>query len=567
MGHRDSGQTVVTTYEVKDLLKLARQGRLRLPEFQRPPRWRARHVVDLFDSIRHGYPIGTLLFGEREAAEGPVYFGAFHATVPSRRDALWVVDGQQRLNAILGVLLHPDEAPRGDINAIWFDLLENRFVHVRRDPPAVSVPLRALGDPQTTLRWADSWPLRPQRPDLVTTVFELAEIITEFSVSVAVVREGGEDALREIFRRLNNSGVAMKDGEIFDALFGHLAQGKLARPAARVSAAGFGSVSEETFLRALLAVHGLDPGTTPEELPPGEVPAMAQRTEEALRAAFTFLATEAEVPHLTLLPYLSSPLRVLARFFARFERPSPRALTLLGRWFWRGCVGRQFASASQGIVRRLQKCVDEAPSAERAAGALIEDQGRVVPRLDLSSSTFWRSRDAECRLVALSLLHLRPRDPSTGVAMGVDEIAQVLPGGAAEDAETAEQESVGDRSPGEKSLSELCVDILHGPSTGPLVRRVILRESAPDGWWLRASSETLGSHALTAACVSALRELEAARDEHERTRALERFDAARAERLNAVTAEFFEERCGADEDDRVSIAEIVRETNLRLGAA
>lgn len=565
MSQRDTGQTQVTTYEVKELLRFARQGRLRLPAFQRPARWRAPHVLELFDSIQRGYPIGTLLFGERPAAagDGRTEFGAFRGDAPERHDALWVVDGQQRLSALLGALLHPDDAPHGDIHAIWFDLVDGKFVHVRREPPPVSVPLRALGDPKTTLRWADGWPLRHNRDDLVNAVFELAETITSFSVSAAIVRNGGVEALREIFKRLNNAGVAMREPEVFDALFGHLPQGRLKAAAAVVSSAGFGEISEDTFLRSLLAVEGLDPGTAADQLDPDKVPAMTARTERALRATFTFLSTEAEVPHLALLPYVSSPLRVLARFFARFERPSPRALTLLRRWFWRGCVSRQFSSASQGLVRRLQRCVD-APSAEEAARQLLTDQGAVPVHFQLRPDLEWRSRNAECRVVALALLSRAPLDPRTGGAFTADAVAQKLRGGADEEDAVAALGEAGD-SPDVVSLSELCVDIT-GARSGTLVRRVMFEQAPPSDWWASASSKVLDGHCLTSACVEALRGWRAASDDDARACALRDFDSARIAALQAATRAYLEERCGAGDDDTPSVAEILRAADARMQA-
>lgn len=564
MNQRVSGSTEVKTYNVKALLRFARQGRLRLPQFQRPPRWRARNVVDLFDSIQRGYPIGTLLLGEgpAEDGEGSATFGAFRGDVAAREDALFVVDGQQRLSAILGALLHPDEAPRGDVHAIWYDLLEKKFVHVRREPPPVSVPLRALGEPTTTLRWADAWPLRRDYEHLANEAFDLATTLADFDVSVAIVRGNDEPSLREIFRRLNTEGVAMRADEVFNALFGHLRQGRLAVTAARVSGLGFGAVNEQTVLRALLAVEGLDPGTTAEKLKSDEVPAMAERTENALRATFNFLAAEVEVPHLALLPYSSLPLRVLARFFARFARPSPRALVLLRRWFWRGCVSRQFSSASQGLVRKLQKLLD-APSDEAAARRLLADQGATVPRLELRPDLVWKSRNAECRIVALALLDGRPTDPTSGVTLTVDEIAQRLRGGT-DDEESGDEAREGEAAEGQ-SLSELCVDIT-GASGGPLVRRITVLSAPPADWWDAATPDTLAGHALDGACVDALRAWRDATDASGRDAALAAFDAARAKVLGPRVEAWLAERCGAGDDDVPSVAEIVRLAEEQMSA-
>lgn len=82
-----------TTIPVDDLVAGTLEGLYRIPEFQRPPRWGAREVLDLFDSVWRGFPIGTLLLWKRRAPEDhePLLFG--NVTLPAREDALFVVDG------------------------------------------------------------------------------------------------------------------------------------------------------------------------------------------------------------------------------------------------------------------------------------------------------------------------------------------------------------------------------------------------------------------------------------------------------------------------------------------
>jgi uncharacterized protein with ParB-like and HNH nuclease domain len=48
-------------FRVELLLQEAAGGRLRIPAFQRPLRWRARNVIEFLDSIRRGFPVGELL--------------------------------------------------------------------------------------------------------------------------------------------------------------------------------------------------------------------------------------------------------------------------------------------------------------------------------------------------------------------------------------------------------------------------------------------------------------------------------------------------------------------------
>ena len=57
-----------TTLTVRELIHKVQTGRVRVPRFQRPLRWRQAQVVDLLDSISRGYPIGSLLLWRRPAA-------------------------------------------------------------------------------------------------------------------------------------------------------------------------------------------------------------------------------------------------------------------------------------------------------------------------------------------------------------------------------------------------------------------------------------------------------------------------------------------------------------------
>ena len=113
--------------KVEDLLKHALQGRLRVPHFQRPLRWRSEDIVALFDSIYRGYPIGDLLFLQRDAGESSLTFGPRGVAAAARPDAWLIIDGQQRIVALVGALLHPETRPQGDIYAIWFDLERETF--------------------------------------------------------------------------------------------------------------------------------------------------------------------------------------------------------------------------------------------------------------------------------------------------------------------------------------------------------------------------------------------------------------------------------------------------------
>jgi hypothetical protein len=74
-------------FSVEALLQHVRDGKIRIPDFQRPLRWRANDVLDLLDSIYRGFPVGDLLLFKRAAEAGVVHVGPVHVHAPAVPDA------------------------------------------------------------------------------------------------------------------------------------------------------------------------------------------------------------------------------------------------------------------------------------------------------------------------------------------------------------------------------------------------------------------------------------------------------------------------------------------------
>ncbi|HET9895212.1 MAG TPA: DUF262 domain-containing protein [Streptosporangiaceae bacterium] len=89
-----------TTLDVEQLARWAWEGRIRVPHFQRPLRWQRDDVIKLFDSIVRGYPVGSLLLWRRQAPSEKLQLGALRVRARQMSDALWVVDGQQRIMSL-----------------------------------------------------------------------------------------------------------------------------------------------------------------------------------------------------------------------------------------------------------------------------------------------------------------------------------------------------------------------------------------------------------------------------------------------------------------------------------
>lgn len=408
---------------IEDLLDRVRRGEVRIPEFQRPLKWTASDVRDLFDSVYRGYPIGTLLFWKREAPAASVTFGPVRIDAPSTSQALWVVDGQQRITALAGVLLRSSSpSPAPDDFALYFDLEKEELAQPPggAPPPAHWLPLNVVLDSEQLLNWLDRYPERAKHPEHTRAAIRLGKALREYQVPANIVEAADEKTLRIIFKRMNTSGKPLTQDEVFNALYSDLAGARtpnLRALSENLRTLGFGTLGEALLLQAVLAVRGLDflqdfQRQLREE---DDLSETLRHTEPALRDAIVFLKRDAGVPHLALVPEPVA-LVLLARFFHLHPEPTPRSRELLSRWFWRGSVLGRYWDPKVPDAHRF---LTSAPGGEEQAVQAMLAQVRKPAHRGLTAFTYAMPHLAgllpATDPVALNaLLALHPRHLLTG---------------------------------------------------------------------------------------------------------------------------------------------------------
>jgi hypothetical protein len=417
-----------TTYQVDDLLAELREGRLRMPHFQRGMKWTDSDRIDLFDSLYRGFPIGTLLFWKHPVKAETVQFSDLQFEAPARADGLLIVDGQQRVTTLASASL-VSRAP-GD-RSILFDLEKEEFRYGRiREvapsllPDAVSpqndIPVQELIDSSRLIQWV-ARRSRDLRPQLIERAVECGKRLREYRVPVYIVDTKDEDVLRTIFDRTNRTGRRLDDADVFTALFATVqpneesAEISLERVVRRVGQLGFGALDRDTVLRALRAVCGLpvDQDFT-KDLRRDAVPAALARTEAALIRVVHFLRDDARIPHIALCPY-DLPIVVLSRFFDAFPEPRARNRILLRRWLWRGSLAGSLRGAPVTLRRHLKTIKgDESDSTQ----TLLHLAAPQAPPTDLSFEPF-SLMTAKSKLSLCALATLGPRDVRTGEPLDV----------------------------------------------------------------------------------------------------------------------------------------------------
>lgn len=395
---------------VEDLVATVLAGIARIPVFQRHLNWESKDVLALFDSIYRGFPIGSLLLREGGAEAAEVRVGPIKTIGTERDDALWVVDGQQRLTALAVGLGRPGPTPTSptDPFVVYFDADTEEFVAPPRDGviPSMWVPLPRLLDGATLSEWVFTWP-HANDVNLRGRVFEAGKRLREYKVPLYIIRTQDEELLRTIFTRVNNNGKALKWTELHDGLFGHKGSSpsSLTELADALEKLGMGRPSDDELLPCLVAHQGLDVTRSFQEhlrRDPGFLEGVAARALPVLRNLLGFLRSDCEILHLRLLPY-STPLVVLTRFFKEHPRPNERTRSLLVRWVWRTILDTEHddrALRRKGVAAVSD---DEEASVQTLLG--LVDKRRREFRMPAA----FDARSAKSRIVLLGMASLNPQ--------------------------------------------------------------------------------------------------------------------------------------------------------------
>jgi hypothetical protein len=402
------------TKTVEELVGLVRRGVMRIPSFQRGLKWDAEDVRSLFESIYKGYPIGALLLQKSAAPAARVEIGPLTIDGPETRDALWVVDGQQRLTALTVVLSRPRPIPTSpeDPWVVYFDAETLKFNVPEKtgDVPSSWVPVAEMLDASGLSEWVFHWKHGGDAA-LRTALFQAGARIRQYPIPVSIVETDDEALLRDIFYRVNKFGRRLKWGEVHDALFGH--QGAhpstLSELAGELKSLGMGRLDKEQLLSSVMAYKGLDVTRNLSEHHRRDSAVFNEAVRgalPALRGVLSFLRRHAEIPHLRLLPR-SIPLVVLTRFFGLFPEPKARTLALLARWTWRTLLSTSFFD-ERTLLRHGVEVIwdDEEASAQRLL-ALVPHQR---PYQNLPPLARLDARAADSRLALLGLSSLHPLD-------------------------------------------------------------------------------------------------------------------------------------------------------------
>lgn len=434
MGPHSGGAVHVIT-EILNLGRLLDRlaaGKLRVPRFQRPFVWQPRQMIELLDSIRRQYPIGSILLWDSSAdLESLDCVGPMPVGPRAPGETSYILDGHQRLSTLLGTLRPNSQEWKWQV---YFDLQEEKFFHPRsKKPPRLSIAASKILDTFAFLEECRriSNDAGARSTELVAKAERLADVFINYQLPVVRLTDADLSSAVRIFTRLNSKGSRVAPDAMISALTYrpgsfHLSA-EIDSLQESLAVTEFSGISRMTILRTVLAAAGADIYDTDwtmlvEEsaqqsiFPVKKKPRLSQlpdppklqraiaECQRTIPEAVEFLKSEGIVSD-RLLPY-SLQFVLVAEFFRNCHAPHHSQLEQLKRWLWSTSFTGHLAAFSSTDARQA---IEEIRALARGTIESID----LGDKESLPFPARMDSRSARCKAFLLFLASLEPCSLST----------------------------------------------------------------------------------------------------------------------------------------------------------
>lgn len=344
---------------LEQLVDAIRNGEIRLPKFQRPFVWQKKDVLNLFDSIYNGYPIGSILLwhsSERLSSEREIIGFKFSESNSDKYPTDYLLDGQQRLTSLCATLFWEGHDPSSIWN-IYFDLDNDCFVYPKDGDKISLYPMNKLLSTKDFIKQC----MKFEHSNNATNYYEKAEQLLksfkDYKIAVVKIGDVGLDEVAPIFERINSTGRKLTMVDLMRAATwkNGFDLSKSIENITDEFKDTFGLIPDTLVLRIIAASANL--GVSKSDIDKlrskssEELENAINDTLNALKISINFLNKYASVSHISFLPY-SLQLIFITEYFRLNTEPSIKDELELSAWFWRTSFARYFGGASTGQISR-----------------------------------------------------------------------------------------------------------------------------------------------------------------------------------------------------------------------
>ena len=334
---------------LQNLLDEVVSGSIKIPVFQRDFVWKPTQMIELFDSILKGYPIGSLLLWfPEDDFKTKEFIGPYKIDIRGS-NINYVLDGFQRISTLFGVLMNPNKLGYESIKElkdynIHYDLFEKEFTYLRKkkDVKPYYIPLYKAFD---TFEFLDFLRQIESEFDfiesklLIDNAKELSKILYDYEIPYVQIKGGDIKSAVQIFSRINSKGTEISQDFMLSALSYNQETNFLFSDAITefinsLNVYNFEKLKRDTVLNCIANTKGkVYFDVKMEELLKPDLEPLTRKAFTHIYKAVKFLHQELLILDVRLLPY-PTQLIFISEFFRINPEPSYSQIVSLINWFW-----------------------------------------------------------------------------------------------------------------------------------------------------------------------------------------------------------------------------------------
>lgn len=390
---------------LREIFAKIERGIYRIPIFQRNFVWEQQQVIDFFDSIWNGYPIGSiLLWGpDKDMPSKDILTDKIieEKSLPN----YFVLDGRQRLSAFYGCV--QDKITNIKEYNLYFNLDTEKFVYPNKENINL-VKVSKTYDTFELLSWMQSI-MENLSKDMdrarkyINLAKKLNSILQGYTVSEVYINNCSLKEAEIVFTRINSKGTPIDKSYMLQATSyrngGFILSDKIKEMKDALKPYGFESLSNDDILNCFYKFVGKNfYDAKINDLEHLDLSDKLPQIKDTLCRSAKFLHDECYVLNIKVLPYIRQFI-AMTWFFRVHKVADDKQACELRRWFLYTTYTRTFFNGSLSNVRNIFRRFEEFVNG-RAEYAM--EYNTVVPQDDMQFS--FSLRNARSNFLILSLI-------------------------------------------------------------------------------------------------------------------------------------------------------------------
>lgn len=356
---------------LREVFSRIEKGKYAVPSFQRDFVWKEKQVLELFDSIIKGYPIGAITLWHSE----DLYRRKDILTDIDYEDKqldYYILDGRQRLTALYGCCTGKADN-RDKRFLLSYNLIEDKLVFARPDDEVWIVPFYDIYDTFKMLgrmRLLEASLTGKELSICNERLMQINTILQEYVISEILIEKCSLQEAGEVFARINSKGTEINQMEMLQAVAfrnpsGVLIGREINRIKRKLESYGFGDLDDGTILNCFYKYAGLSfYESNALDLSRYNFENNLDDISSCVCRTAAFLHDECYVLSSKLLPY-SRQFIAISSFFKDNLSPTLYQKQELRRWFFYTTVNQSFMNGSLSNVRNIFNAFESFVRGER----------------------------------------------------------------------------------------------------------------------------------------------------------------------------------------------------------